>query len=551
VPTTSTATRRRRSAPADHQPHGGQASLRVATLTRISTDEINQPYSLESQATSLDAFVASQPSLTITHRFVDQASGATLDRPGLQDALAAARNGEFDILLVYRIDRLTRSIVGLMTIVEELEAAGVALKSATEPIDTQGPVGRMLLQLLGIFAEFERNLLIDRITAGFERKASRGEWLSGRAPYGYTLDSTRKTLTVNPDESVMVQAIFAKYTDERLGAKAIANWLNDTGRRTRTGKLWTGQTILRILRNHAYRGKITHDNTIHDGKHDAIVDADTFQTAQTLLDAQAADAVDRAPASDYLLSGLTRCVSCGGAYIGAGAQGKNRYYRYYVCRTHQTKGRHGCRSQRVPAEPLETAIIDALVNTYANLDEFQQALETARTQLDDDRPRLEAELAATDTQIRDTTATLDRYLRAFETGSMPDHICAPRVEDLAAQRDDLTRRRHEIATALDRTPTTPARDHLEDIAATLQRTITDGPPAVVKDLLAGLIASIDMLPDRHAQPIFKLPDLPNSSAPEPYKARAQWTGVRMGSRNVELRGIEPLASSMRPRRSTN
>jgi hypothetical protein len=78
---------------------------------------------------------------------------------------------------------------------------------------------------------------------------------------------------------------------------------------------------------------------------------------------------------------------------------------------------------------------------------------------------------------------------------MPDHVCAPRVEDFAAQGDDLTKRRHEITTA-------PARDHLEDIAATLQRTITDGRPAVVKDLLAGLIASIDMLPDRQAHPIF-------------------------------------------------
>jgi hypothetical protein len=128
-------------------------SVVVATLTRISTDEVNQPYSLEAQAIGLDSFVASQPGHTITHRFVDQASGATLERPGLQAALAAARSGDFDVLLVYRIDRLTRSIVGLMSIVEELGKAGVALRSATEPIDTQGPVGRMLLQLLGIFAE--------------------------------------------------------------------------------------------------------------------------------------------------------------------------------------------------------------------------------------------------------------------------------------------------------------------------------------------------------------------------------------------------------------
>jgi site-specific DNA recombinase len=193
---TEPATTKRRRGGGPRPPATG--GTRVAIVTRISTDEVNQPYSLEAQSKGLEAFVDSQPGQTITHRFVDQASGATLERPGLQAALAAAKAGEFDVLLVYRIDRLTRSIVGLMTIVSELDAAGVALRSATEPIDTQGPVGRMLLQLLGIFAEFERGLLIDRITKGFERKAARGEWLGGPGPYGYSLDSATKTLVPEP-----------------------------------------------------------------------------------------------------------------------------------------------------------------------------------------------------------------------------------------------------------------------------------------------------------------------------------------------------------------
>lgn len=171
-----------------------------------------------------------------------------------------------------------------------------------------------------------------------------------------------------------MQAIFAKYVDEHLGAKAIANWLNDTGRRTRTGNLWTGQAVLRLLRNPVYLGKIRHDDVTHDGKHDAILDTDRFEQAQKLLDDQAAEAADRAAASDYLLSGLTRCTSCGGAYIGAGAQGKNRYYRYYVCRSQQTKGQRACCSQRVPAEDLENGVIDALLDTYCDLDQFEQGL---------------------------------------------------------------------------------------------------------------------------------------------------------------------------------
>jgi hypothetical protein len=137
--------RPRRRAAMARTPGDGTGEIRVAIVTRISTDEVNQPYSLEARTKGLEAFVSSQPGHVITHRFVDQASGATLERPGPQAALAAAKAGEFDVLLVYRIDRLTRSIVGLMTIVEVLDAAGVALRSATEPIDTEGPVGRMLL----------------------------------------------------------------------------------------------------------------------------------------------------------------------------------------------------------------------------------------------------------------------------------------------------------------------------------------------------------------------------------------------------------------------
>jgi site-specific DNA recombinase len=101
------ATRQRRAKRSRRLPNAEQGPLRIATLTRISTDETNQPYSLDAQARGLDQYVASQPDVEVTHRFVDQASGATLERPGLQAALAAARSGDFDVLLVYRIDRLT------------------------------------------------------------------------------------------------------------------------------------------------------------------------------------------------------------------------------------------------------------------------------------------------------------------------------------------------------------------------------------------------------------------------------------------------------------
>ena len=490
--------------------------------------------------------------MQITHRFVDQASGATLARPGLQQALQLARQGAFDVLLVYRIDRLTRSIVGLMTIVEQLETTGIALTSATEPIDTQGPVGRMLLQLLGIFAEFERNLLIDRITAGFERKAARGEWLSGRTPYGYNLDSPTKTLTPNTDEAAVVHAVFLKYTEQRLGATSIAHWLNDTGRRTKYSGLWTGQTILRLLRNPVYIGKVAHHDTIHDGKHQPIIDPELFHKAQTLLAQRSSQHTQRPAASDYLLSGLMRCTSCTGAYVGAGAHGRNGYYRYYLCRTRQTKGANACQGQRLPADDLEQAVLAALLDTYNDLDLFEQAITTAQAAADQDTPRLEQELASTQAQLHDTTAAIDRYLRAFETGTMPDTACAPRVQQLSNRQQELINYQDQLLTQLNTThDPTPPRHQLQAIGTTIRKVIDHEPPAVIKDVLAALIDTIHIDPQREAHPVFKVPNTTENRLIVAENTTETRTAVRMESHYVELRGIEPLASSMRPRRSTN
>ncbi len=529
----------------------GSGQVRVATLTRISTDEVNQPYSLEAQAQGLEAFVASQPGQKITHRFVDQASGATLERPGLQAALAAARAGELDVLLVYRIDRISRSIVGLMAIVEELDAAGVALRSATEPIDTHGPVGRMLLQLLGIFAEFERSLLIDRITKGFERKAARGEWLTGPGPFGYRLDTPTKTLVAEPDEAALVRTIFAAYADERLGATALANRLNDAGQRNRGGRLWSNQTILRVVRNPVYIGKITHGTEIYDAKHEPIVDEALFARARALLDERSAESTVVAPStSEYLLSGLVRCQICHGAYVGAGAHGRNGFYRYYVCRTRQAKGARACSGRRVPADDLESAIGSSLLDTFSNFEIFEQGIHEVYAEIPNERPRLEAEHSSTETQLRETVAALDRYLRAFEAGTMPADLCAPRVAELSARRDELSAHREQLAAQLRAAvPEVPSRELIGEIRAEIERVVSHTSADVVKQLFGELIDRVEISPDNHAYLYFRVPD---AKRPEPIGTRASCrTPVRMGSHHVETMGLEPTTPCLQSRCSSS
>src|ERR1700730_16644599 len=177
--------------------------MRIATYTRISTDEEQQPYSLEAQADRLGAFIRSQDGWELRRRFTDQMTGSTVDRPGLQQALDAARLGAFDLLLVYRVHRLSRSVRGLAQILEELDRAHVAFRSATEPFDTATPAGRMMVQMLGVFAEFERATIVDRVIAGMERKAARGGWNGGGVPFGYRY-GTDGFLEVNSDEATLI-----------------------------------------------------------------------------------------------------------------------------------------------------------------------------------------------------------------------------------------------------------------------------------------------------------------------------------------------------------
>src|SRR6266516_3668218 len=182
--------------------------MRIATYTRISTDEEHQPYSLEAQRERLGAYAKSQEDWRIVRRFTDQASGAGLERPGLEQALQEAQ---------------------------------VGFRSASEPFDTTNSAGRMMVQMLGVFAEFERATIVERVVAGMERKAARGEWNGGSVPFGYQLDAERRFLIPDAAEAPLVAEIFASYAERLQGAQTIARRLSEDGNRTKQGKPFNAQ----------------------------------------------------------------------------------------------------------------------------------------------------------------------------------------------------------------------------------------------------------------------------------------------------------------------
>ena len=479
--------------------------MRIATYTRISTDEDHQPYSLEAQADRLANYTKSQDGWKITRRFTDQASGATLDRPGLQRALTEAAAKRFDLLLVYRVDRLSRSVRGLAQILEQLDHAGVLFRSATEPFDTSSSAGRMMVQMLGVFAEFERATIVERVIAGMERKAARGEWTGGTIPFGYRRDPDRRFLEPEPSESPIVAEIFHRYGERLEGATSLANWLHERGYRTRSGKPFSTHTVLNILRNRSYLGEIPFRGQHHKAPHPPLVEPQLFERAQAILVERGEDAsLRRSNNSDYLLTGLIKCARCGKRYVGAAAHGNGGRYPYYVCHTRQRYGAKSCDNDRLPAQELEEAIMRQLLATLEQEPIVRTAINDAFAELEKQRPKYKQELKRIEAELRKVNETLDRYFHAFENATMPERACAPRIATLTQQLAGLEARRGEL-TEPDDQPEPLSDDDLATLTRHVRDVVTNGDPAQQKALLQALVAEITVESRAEIQPYFTLP----------------------------------------------
>jgi site-specific DNA recombinase len=172
-----------------HLDRNGRAP-RIAFYTRISTDEDHQKYSLGAQKERLEAFCKAQwgDDWQLHKVYRDTESGTHMNRPGLEEMLYDAETRAFNTLLVFRVDRLSRKVRELAQMVDELTKNGVVLKSITEPFDTANAAGKMMLQMLGVFAEFEHATIVERTKVGMEKKAKSGNFVGGNVPYGYRLD---------------------------------------------------------------------------------------------------------------------------------------------------------------------------------------------------------------------------------------------------------------------------------------------------------------------------------------------------------------------------
>ncbi|MDT4995540.1 MAG: site-specific recombinase [Actinoplanes sp.] len=521
---------------------------RVALYLRRSTDEDNQPYSLEAQETKLRAFVESQPgNWQIVKIYSDDASGATTDREDLQKMLRAARAGLFDTLLVYRVDRFSRRLRDLVALLDELTDADVAFRSATEPFDTSTPVGRMLVQMLGVFAEFEREVIIDRVIAGMERKAAKGLWNGGTPPFAYAVDPKAHNYMIIEAEATIIRLIFDLYTKDRLGTRSIANVLRERGLRTRRGKPWSQRSVEIALTNRAYIGEKHFRDITATNAHPAIISDAAFEQAQRILEKRSEEVGQRAAnGSEYTLTGKIPCPQCGSKYIGTVAHGRNNAYRYYMCWSRNRYGpKQGCDLHKFNADELEAAIGRALLDFYTTgqevIDQAVTTFVTAHGQATDTRRQ---ELAAVNRQLRENASAGDRYLRAFEKGTLDDDDPAiqTRLTSLKLQSKQLRADKARLEFDLDQPPAGPSASALAIMRDQIAEIVNFGGTKSKKILFEALIEDIEIRSDDSVVPRFRIPTSTNDKglANEPaLDLLPVGDAVRVPPTLVGRRGLEP------------
>ena len=354
-------------------------TIRCAIYTRKSSDEgLDQEFnSLDAQRESAEAFIASQKAegwTCLPERYDDGGfSGGSMERPALDRLIRDIEAGKVDCVVVYKVDRLSRSLMDFSRIMETFDDKGVSFVSVTQQFNTTSSMGRLTLNILLSFAQFEREIIGERIRDKIAAQKRKGKWAGGVPILGYDVDRSGGSpkLVVNAKEAARVRTIFDLYLEKQSLQPVVRElekrgWTNKR-RVTKKGrvigdKAFDKSTLYAHLKNPIYKGLISHKGELYQGEHEAIIDPEQFDRVQKILkyNGRTGGAEVR---NKYgaLLRGLLRCKACDHAmtHVFTTSRGKSRkQYRYYRCVGSIKRGACTCPSGSLPASAIEKLVID-------------------------------------------------------------------------------------------------------------------------------------------------------------------------------------------------
>ncbi len=369
---------------------------RCAIYTRKSTEEgLEQSFnSLDAQREACSAYILSQRHegwSELSERYDDGGfSGGSMERPGLQRLLADVRAGRLDVIVVYKVDRLTRALSDFAKMVETFDAAGVSFVSVTQAFNTTSSMGRLTLNVLLSFAQFEREVTAERIRDKVSASKRKGMWMGGAVPFGY--EAQDKALIVNAGEADAVRTIFREYLEagsvpalrrrlDRLGI--VSKVRTDRHGRVTGGQPFSSGALYHLLRNAAYVGKVRHKGDLHDGLHAAIVDEATWQRVQEHLDGNGGGPISgqrktaRRWLDGYLFDQHGRPMQTSYAMrtVRSGSVRLSKRYWYYVSKSDHADDRR--KLDRFPAGPLENVVRETTIRYLTDRAWLTSVLATA------------------------------------------------------------------------------------------------------------------------------------------------------------------------------
>jgi site-specific DNA recombinase len=448
---------------------------KVAIYIRWSTEDQGEGTTLDVQMEGCRHFVLSQGwCVTEAYIFIDDGySGATLERPGLHRLRALVRQGAVECVVVYKLDRLSRSVADTARLCMDEWEALCCVKSAREPIDTTSQAGKMFFYTLMNYAEWERTVIRDRTHSGRVRRAQEGRNPGITVPYGYVTDGSTGGFVVVLDEAHLVRRIFDAY---QLGAGllTIANELNAAHITFRGGRPWQVNTIGYMLRNRAYVGDLvwgarmknpryqkragekqvlqrSEPLVITAGVFPPLVSMETFSRVATIRAGRPCvqrGGGGRSMASEYLLTGLLRCSGCGRPMVGQHNNPKSSTGYYYCCITRRDQGRSICPATHVPTHLLDSEIEAKLLHLYPSHQAGQQAMHALAGETAARLRAAGADLAGVDRQLSRLAEREQRINRDYVSELLTIEEYRALRNTLQAESDGLRAAQEQLQASL-------------------------------------------------------------------------------------------------------
>src|SRR5438876_1445900 len=359
----------------EHNERRGKSTpvIRCAIYTRKSTEEgLDQEFNtLHAQRESAEAYIASQKEAgwkLVADRYDDGGfSGGNLERPALRRLLDDVEARRVDCVLVYKVDRLSRSLLDFARLMDRFDRRSVSFVSVTQQFNTTSSLGRLTLNILLSFAQFEREIIGERTRDKMGAARRKGKWVGGTPVLGYDIDPAGGRLVVNEQEAQRVREIFRLFKKHRSLLKLVnqleaRRWTNKSWKSRsgveHVGRPFSESTVRNVLTNPIYAGKVEYRSVIYPGEHLAIIEPALWEKVNEEFRARQRKRSDAARTKQHaLLAGLLFCHGCNRPMIATYTSKRGRRFRYYVCQKARQNGWDSCATKAVPAAMLEESVV--------------------------------------------------------------------------------------------------------------------------------------------------------------------------------------------------